>query len=166
MLACLSLAAPPLLFTAKLAGLCAVPGPEEGLLEDEADGRPAALLLPEPVLRGEDGKRKTEQPVTRECTINIHKRIHRIGFKRRAPRAMTEIKKFAAQMMGTEDVRLDQGLNKFMWSKGIKNVPYRVRVQIAKKRMESEDATGFYTLVTHVPVVGTYKGLQTQTIEA
>merc|ERR1712157_201594 len=96
--------------------------------------------------------RKNNGPVTRECTINIHKRIHGIGFKRRAPRAVTEIKKFAEAMMKTSDVRIDQGLNKFMWSKGVKNVPFRVRVRIAKKRQENEDSDEkYYTLVTHVP---------------
>ena len=42
------------------------------------------------------------------------------GFKKRAPRAMKEIKKFAEKMMGTPDVRLDTRLNKHMWSKGIR----------------------------------------------
>jgi ribosomal protein L31E len=35
---------------------------------------------------------------------------------------MKEIKKFAAKMMGTPDVRLDTRLNKHMWSKGIRFV--------------------------------------------
>ena len=42
------------------------------------------------------------------------------GFKRRAPRAIKEIKKFAEKMMGTPDVRVDTNLNKHVWSKGIR----------------------------------------------
>ena len=42
------------------------------------------------------------------------------GFKKRAPRAVKEIKKFALQMMGTADVRLDTRLNKAIWSRGIR----------------------------------------------
>merc|ERR1711994_695746 len=38
--------------------------------------------------------------VTREYTINLHKRLHGIGFKYRAPRAIKEIKKFAEKQMG------------------------------------------------------------------
>eukprot|EP00298_Acanthocystis_sp_HF-20_P029445 c8326_g1_i1.p1 GENE.c8326_g1_i1~~c8326_g1_i1.p1 ORF type:complete len:137 (-),score=37.50 c8326_g1_i1:160-570(-) len=111
-------------------------------------------------------EKKQEKPVTRELTINIHKRIHKVGIKKRAPRAVKEIKKFAQKLMGTEDVRVDQGLNKFMWSKGIRNVPYRVRVQLSKKPVEDEDSEHqFYTVVTHVPVLGSYKGLLTKTIE-
>ena len=44
------------------------------------------------------------------------------GFKRRAPRAVKEIKKFAEKMMGTPDVRVDTNLNKHVWSKGIRYV--------------------------------------------
>ena len=44
------------------------------------------------------------------------------GFKRRAPRAIKEIKKFAEKMMGTPDIRVDTNLNKHVWSKGIRYV--------------------------------------------
>merc|ERR1712179_782208 len=112
------------------------------------------------------GAKRNQQPVTRECTINIHKRIHRVGFKRRAPRAVQEIKKFAQQMMKTEECVIDTGLNKFIWSKGVKNVPYRVRVKISRKRHETEESGDkFYTTVEHVPVAGSYKGLQTQNLD-
>lgn len=49
--------------------------------------------------------------VTREYTINLHKRIHGVGFKKRAPRALKEIRKFAQKMMGTDDVRVNVRLN-------------------------------------------------------
>ena len=53
---------------------------------------------------------------TREYTINLHKRLHGITFKKRAPRAVKEIKKFAVKMMRTKDVRVDVKLNKALWS--------------------------------------------------
>ena len=59
---------------------------------------------------------KTTQ-VTRDYTINLHKRTHKISFKKRAPRAIREIRKFAQQAMGTSDVRIDTSLNMFVWSK-------------------------------------------------
>lgn len=61
-------------------------------------------------------------------------------FKKKAPRAIREIKKFATQMMHTKDVRVDAKLNKFIWHKGIRNVPFRVRVRLSRKRNEDEDA--------------------------
>ena len=103
--------------------------------------------------------------VTREYTINIHKRIHGVGFKKRAPRALKEIRKFAMKEMGTPDVRIDTRLNKAVWAKGIRNVPYRIRVRLSRKRNEDEDSPNkLYTLVTYVPVT-TFKNLQTVNVD-
>merc|ERR1712037_319073 len=104
--------------------------------------------------------------VTREYIINLHKRLHGIGFKYRAPRAVKEIKKFAVKQMGTDDVRIDTRLNKHLWSQGVRNVPFRCRVRLARMRNEDEDSTNkLYTLVTHVNVAS-FKGLQTENVEA
>merc|ERR1719498_1171648 len=68
-------------------------------------------------------------------------------------------------MMATKDVRIDTSLNKFLFSKGVRNVPYRVRVKLARKRNEDEDASEkLYTLVTYEHV-DTFKGLQTVNVD-
>jgi len=105
--------------------------------------------------------------VTREYTINLHKRLHGIGFKYRAPRAVKEIKKFAEKQMGTKDVRIDTRLNKAIWSQGVRGVPFRMRVRLARLRNEDEDSIHkLYTLVTHVQIAkGGFKGLQTENVE-
>lgn len=59
---------------------------------------------------------KRQEVCTREYTINLGKRLHAITFKKRAPRAIKEIQKFAAKVMGTEVVRVDVKLNKAVWS--------------------------------------------------
>ncbi|KAL7866248.1 hypothetical protein SRHO_G00114950 [Serrasalmus rhombeus] len=111
------------------------------------------------------GRSAINEVVTREYTINIHKRIHGISFKKRAPRAIKEIRKFAVKEMGTPDVRIDTRLNKAVWAKGVRNVPYRMRVRLSRKRNEDEDSPNkLYTLVTYVPVT-TYKGLQTVNVD-
>ena len=61
-------------------------------------------------------KDKRQEVCTREYTINLGKRLHDITFKKRAPRAVKEIKKFAAKQMGTKEVRVDVKLNKAVWS--------------------------------------------------
>jgi large subunit ribosomal protein L31e len=102
--------------------------------------------------------------VTRDYTIQLSKRTHSIQNKRRAPRAVKEIRKFAQKAMGTQDVRIDAGLNKFIWSTGIKNPPTRVRVRLSRKRNEDEDADEkLYTLAQLVEV-SSFKGLQTETV--
>lgn len=115
--------------------------------------------------REKKGKSALSEVVTREYTIHLHKRLHGVGFKKRAPRAIKEIRKFAEKQMGTPDVRVDTRLNKFIWSKGVRNVPYRVRVQLSRRRNEDEDSIHkLYTLVTHVPVTS-FKGLQTENVD-
>merc|ERR1712243_68481 len=115
-------------------------------------------------------KKSTKSPmnevVTREYTVNLHKRIHGMQFKKRAPKAIREIKKFAEAMMGTPDVRIDVSLNKFVWSKGVRNVPRRARIRLARRHNDDEDsANKLYTLVSHVKV-DTFKGLQTISVES
>lgn len=116
--------------------------------------------------RGEKkGKSALEEVITREYTIHLHKRLHGVGFKKRAPRAIKEIRKFAQKQMGTEDVRVDVRLNKFVWSQGIRNVPFRVRVRLARRRNEDEDSVHkLYTLVTLVPT-DSFKGLHTENVD-
>jgi large subunit ribosomal protein L31e len=64
--------------------------------------------------------------VTGEYTINIHKHIHGVGFKKHVPWELKEIWKFAMKEMGTPDMRIDTSLNKAVWAKGIKNIPYHI----------------------------------------
>ncbi|XP_056630811.1 60S ribosomal protein L31 [Diorhabda carinulata] len=111
------------------------------------------------------GKSAINEVVTREYTVNLHKRLHGIGFKKRAPRAIKAIRQFAEKQMCTPDVRIDTRLNKQLWSKGIRNVPFRIRVRLSRRRNDDEDsANKLYTLVTYVPVA-TFKGLQTENVD-
>lgn len=47
-------------------------------------------------------KRKTLAPLTRDYTIHLHKMVHRVTFKRKAPTAVKKIKAFAARAMKTK----------------------------------------------------------------
>jgi len=94
-------------------------------------------------------KSRSKEVVTREYTIHLHKRLHTVSFKKRAPRAVKEIKKFAQKAMKTTDVRVDVKLNKAVWSRGIRNVPNRIRIVIQRRRNDDEDAKEeMYSFVT------------------
>ncbi|KAM7046023.1 large ribosomal subunit protein eL31-like [Molossus nigricans] len=111
------------------------------------------------------GRSAIKEVVTREYTINIHKCIHGVGFKKRAPRALKEIQKFAMKEMGTPDIRIDTRLNKAVWAKGIRDVTYCIQVRLSRKRNEDEDSPSkLYTLVIYVPVT-TFKNLQTVNVD-
>ncbi|SJK86279.1 large subunit ribosomal protein L31e [Babesia microti strain RI] len=109
-------------------------------------------------------RKKILLPITRDYTIHIHKAVHRVTFKRKAPTAIKKIKQFASKVMKTKDVRIDTKLNKFIWSNGIKNLPKRVRVRISRQRNDDEDAKEkMYALVQHIPVES-FEGLQTEIV--
>uniref|UniRef100_M8BBX3 60S ribosomal protein L31 n=1 Tax=Aegilops tauschii TaxID=37682 RepID=M8BBX3_AEGTA len=151
------------------------------------------------------GAPRKEEVVTREYTVNLHKRLHGwyassqpcyfcspnvpchtslisygrelrgtvlkrssfSTFKKKAPNAIKELRKFAQKAMGTTDVRIDVKLNKLIWSSGIRSVPRRVRVRIARRRNDEEDAKEeLYSLVTvaEVPAEG-LKGLGTKVVD-
>ncbi|KAI9868114.1 MAG: 60S ribosomal protein L31 [Trichoglossum hirsutum] len=140
------------------------------------------------------GRSAIADVVAREYTIHLHKRIHGVSFKKRAPRAIKEIRGFAEKEMvrlqtppliypplqslsgplltrsllpiqGTKDVRLDPQLNKKVWESGIKGVPYRLRVRISRKRNDEEGAREkLYSYVQAVNVKNP-KGLQTAVVE-
>ena len=64
-----------------------------------------------------------------------------------------------------QEVRIDSDVNKYVWSKGIRNVPFRIRVKLSRKRNEDEEAESkMYTLVTVVQVPS-FKGQTTEVKE-
>merc|ERR1712230_319731 len=107
--------------------------------------------------RGQKTERKQKsalyEQVTREYTINLHKRTKSLGWKHRAPTAIKEI-------------RIDPTLNGATWQLGIKSVPRRVRVRLSRKRNDDENAKEkLYVVASYVPGVSNFKGLQTQVVE-
>ncbi|KAL1988334.1 hypothetical protein VTN96DRAFT_10017 [Rasamsonia emersonii] len=111
------------------------------------------------------GRSAIADVVTREYTINLHKRVHGVTFKKRAPRAIKAIRDFTEKAMGTKDVRLDPQLNKKVWESGIKGVPRRIRVRISRKRNDEEGAKEkLYSYVQAVNVKNP-KGLSTTVVE-
>ncbi|KAK8566816.1 hypothetical protein V6N13_002501 [Hibiscus sabdariffa] len=129
--------------------------------------QPGKDLALERVKMVEKTRGRKEEVVTREYTINLHKRLHGCTFKKKAPKAIKEIRKFAEKAMGTKDVRVDVKLNKHIWSRGIRSVPRRIRVRVARKRNDDEDAKEeLYSLVTvaEIPAEG-LKGLGTKVID-
>merc|ERR1711884_717636 len=110
----------------------------------------------------EMGKKTELQPACRDYTLNLHKRLQGIQFKKRAPRAIRDIRRFATKEMHTEQVRIDPQLNRQVWTSGIRNVPRKIRVRITRKRNEDEDAREkFFSLVQYVEV-DSFEELQTQ----
>merc|ERR1712032_1774486 len=110
--------------------------------------------------------KKTNQVVTREYTINLHAKLDSRQFKKRAPRAVALVRKFATRTMKTKDVRIDVKLNKHLWSKGVRNVPRKIRVAISRKRNDDEEAKDdFYSYVTIADTPDGFGGLGTKVVD-
>merc|ERR1712232_1536048 len=97
--------------------------------------------------------------------------VYGVAFKKRAPRAVRELRKIAGKVMGTpNDVRVESKINKAIWAKGVRNLPRRIRVRLSRKRNESDGAgagnkSAFYTLIQYVPVERHgFKRLQTENV--
>lgn len=66
--------------------------------------------------------------------------------------------------MGTSDVRIAPELNKKLWERGVTGVPHRLRIRIARKRNDEENAKEkLFSYVSHVDVPSV-KGLQTEVV--
>ena len=92
---------------------------------------------------------KELQPTTKAATINLHKRLHGIKFKKKAVRAVQEIRDFARKTMFTNDVRIDPELNQELWRKGVRNIEGRVEIILERKKNEDDEEAKekLYTLV-------------------
>ena len=73
----------------------------------------------------------SEESESRVYTINLGKAWITPSYKR-TDRVINMIREFAIKHMKTEDVKLDQDLNRHVWSNGKTNPPRRVRVKMVK----------------------------------
>ena len=119
------------------------------------------------VTRAAQRKRTGRKPdnVSVECTIQLSKLLKKKTFHKRAPIAVKRIKTFVKRLMKTKDNRIDSSLNTYLWSRGVKGVPSRVRVNIQRKVAENPEGNTktkkFYTVISNV-TVPTFKGLTTK----
>ncbi|MBW6461773.1 MAG: 60S ribosomal protein L31 [DPANN group archaeon] len=58
------------------------------------------------------------------------------SIKKRSKRAMSVIKIFAERHMKTDSVKIGAELNHFIWARGIKNPPRKVKVQMVPKKTD------------------------------
>ncbi|EPY22638.1 large subunit ribosomal protein L31e [Strigomonas culicis] len=104
--------------------------------------------------------------VSVEATIHLAKLLKKKTFHKRAPLAIKRIKTFVAKLMKTKDNRIDSSLNTYIWHKGVKGVPGRVRVRVDRhsETPEGSKRKHFYTIISNVPVAS-FKGLTTKSVE-
>ena len=100
------------------------------------------------------GEKKELQALSRRIKVNLHKQLHGVQFKKKAPCAVKVIKELVKRNMLTKDVRIDPELNKEIWKNGVRNLPTRVEIIMERKKNEDEEEgqEKMYTLVKLAPV--------------
>src|SRR3972149_4681217 len=77
---------------------------------------------------------KKEEKEWKEFVVPLRRKFGKVARYRRTPRAIKVIKEFLVRHMKSYErdlkkVRLDKYLNEFIWTRGIRNPPSRVRVK-------------------------------------
>ena len=127
-------------------------------------------LVVSPMARKQEKKEpKRKDPVKKIFTFNLHRALQGFRSKQRAARAIREIKAFAMKEMGVSKVAILPSLNVKLWEKGIRHVPHRIRLSVARKRAaddEKEGADAMMAEVDFVQVQGEngFKGLKTEVV--
>ncbi len=87
-----------------------------------------------------DNKSKKENPkgIEREYVIPLRKKLEAVPRYKKANKAVKTIKEFLVRHMKIRDgdlgkVKIDKYLNEFVWSRGIRKPPVKVRVKAVKE---------------------------------
>ena len=83
----------------------------------------------------------------RTYTIPLYPKLNSITRTKRAPRAMRMTREFIARHMKSEDILIDQAINEYIWSRGIKKPPRKISVRALKS---DDDVVELY-LVGAIP---------------
>jgi large subunit ribosomal protein L31e len=99
-----------------------------------------------------------EESTTRVYTINLGKAWITPQHKR-TDRVVNMIREFAEKHMKSKEVKLDQDLNRQLWSRGKTNPPRNVRVKMVKE----EGGTVTVSLYEDLPAASTATATTTET---
>lgn len=97
-----------------------------------------------------------EESTTRVYTINLGKAWITPQHKR-TDRVVNMIREFAEKHMKSNEIKLDQDLNRQLWSRGKTNPPRKVRVKMVKE----EDGTVTVSLYEDLPAASTMTTTET-----
>lgn len=101
-----------------------------------------------------------EETTTRVYTINLGKAWITPEHKR-TDRVVNMIREFAEKHMKSNEIKLDQDLNRQLWSRGKTNPPRKVRVKMVKE----EGGTVTVSLYEDLPAAAATAAVETPTPE-
>ena len=83
-------------------------------------------------------KKTVESKIEREYVIPLREKSRSVPRYRKTPKAIKTIKEFVAKHMKVENrdlnkVKIDKDLNQFIWARGIRKHPHKIKVKVTKK---------------------------------
>ena len=83
----------------------------------------------------EEKKEETKQEERKEIilTLNIRKHVLKAPRFQRAKKAIKVLRELLKRYTKSEIVKISKSLNEFIWSRGIKKPPVKIKVKILKK---------------------------------
>jgi len=79
-------------------------------------------------------------PEERIYVIPLRK-VRQVAHQRRAKRAAKLVREFLKKHMKSDEIKLDQGVNRKLWEHGAKHPPSKIRVRVVKQDDGSVEAT-------------------------
>ena len=81
--------------------------------------------------------KKTSNVLEREYVIPLRARYQHVARYKKTPKAIKTVKEFLVKHMKIYDrdlnkIKIDKYLNEFLWARGIKNPPHKVKVKAIK----------------------------------
>lgn len=83
-------------------------------------------------------EKKQESKIEREYIIPLREKSRVVPRYKKTPKAIKTIKEFIARHMKVENrdlnkVKIDKDLNQFMWARGIRKHPHKIKVKVTKE---------------------------------
>jgi len=83
-------------------------------------------------------ERKTSNEIVREYIIPLREKSRSVPRYKKTPKAIKTIKEFIARHMKVENrdlnkVKIDKDLNQYVWAKGIRKHPHKIKVKVTRE---------------------------------
>ncbi len=87
-------------------------------------------------MTGKKTEKKSEN-VEREYVIPLRSKYQHVARYKKTPKAIKSVKEFIARHMKVYDkdlnkIKLDKNVNEYLWARGIKNPPHKIKVKVKK----------------------------------
>lgn len=101
---------------------------------------------------------------TVEMTISLRRLAKRASWRYKALKGVKYLKKFIQKQFKSEDdVLIAPDVNKYVWSRGMRSVPGRMRIRVERSPSNKNPAESVFRL--SLVEVSTFKGLNSQVIQ-